>query len=187
MLQAEMNQLEETKADMEQRGIDIDEGEILLQRIAKEAQDGLVFMVEDVVQSALNSVFPHMYKFILSFSIARGKSAAVITLMDNLGNEVDPMESNGGGIVDVVSFALRVAMVTLASEEKTMILDEPFKWISSGYKEAAGDMLKALADQMGIQFIVVTHDDVIIEAADRVFRSKVNKETGVAKVTTVEL
>ncbi|GAH03868.1 unnamed protein product [marine sediment metagenome] len=39
-----------------------------------------------------------------------------------------------------------------------MILDEPFRFVSKGYRPAVREMMKTLAEEAGCQFILVTHD-----------------------------
>ncbi|MES2472602.1 MAG: glycosyltransferase, partial [Pseudomonadota bacterium] len=41
---------------------------------------------------------------------------------------------------------------------RAMILDEPFRFVSEGYRERVALLLEDLATEIGIQFILVTHD-----------------------------
>ncbi len=42
---------------------------------------------------------------------------------------------------------------------KLLVLDEPFRHLSAGYRPAARVLIEKLASETGIQFVVVTHDD----------------------------
>jgi DNA repair exonuclease SbcCD ATPase subunit len=81
------------------------------------------------------------------------------------------MDGSGGGIVDIASIGLRLVAWTLSKGKyfSTIILDEPFKHLSSVYLESASNMLKLLSDKLGLQIIMVTHIPELIESADRVF------------------
>jgi DNA repair exonuclease SbcCD ATPase subunit len=73
--------------------------------------------------------------------------------------EVDPITASGGGIIDVASFALRLACLCLSKPplRRVMVMDEPFKFVSEQYRARLVELLERLAKDMGVQFIMVTH------------------------------
>lgn len=142
--------------------------QLLIQQTAKETQDQLRYNLQDLVQSALDAVFPGQYMFSLSFDLKRGRTECEICL-DKDGERMNPLDSNGGGIVDLVAFALRVAVWAIGTTRNVLILDEPFKFISAGYKPTAIEILKSLTQRLKLQVIMVTHDTDIIASADRIF------------------
>ena len=74
--------------------------------------------------------------------------------------ETDPLLSNGGGLVADVSATLRLIMVRMLSRRgiaPLLLLDEPFAALSAGHREAMADTLAAVADQLGIQVVTITH------------------------------
>jgi ABC-type Fe3+/spermidine/putrescine transport system ATPase subunit len=72
---------------------------------------------------------------------------------------MDPLDATGGGVCDVAAFALRVACLMLSQPPKRRLLvaDEPFRFVSEEYRPAVRQMIETLADELGIQFILVTH------------------------------
>jgi len=114
--------------------------------------------IADVVSRCLSSVFDEPYEFRINFEQKRGRTEARLVFVRG-GMEVDPMMASGGGVVDVASFALRLAclMLTRPVSRKVIVLDEPFKFVSAEYRGRIRRMLLELSEQMGIQFIVVTH------------------------------
>ncbi len=74
---------------------------------------------------------------------------------------MDPTASVGGGVVDVASFALRLACLLLASPKRRRLLclDEPFKHLSENYRPAVRELIEVLAREMDVQFIIVTHSN----------------------------
>ena len=161
----------------------IDNIQTLIQITAKETQDTLRFHIEDLVQSALDFCFPGKYDFIVDFKIKRGKTEASMSLQTD-GLNVDPMEGVGGGVVDIVSFALRLVAWSLSKTSSVIILDEPFKWLSSNLRPLAGEMLKNLSDKLKIQIIMVTHDIEMKMIADKIFNIK--QKNGVSELVTSE-
>jgi ABC-type sulfate/molybdate transport systems ATPase subunit len=71
------------------------------------------------------------------------------------------MSASGGGVVDVAAFALRIACLTLRKPalRKVLILDEPFRFLSAEYRPRVRSLIESLADEFGVQFIIVTHLD----------------------------
>jgi DNA repair exonuclease SbcCD ATPase subunit len=157
----------------------IEEVQALIQITAKETQEKLRYHIQDIVNTALDTCFPGEYDFVVDFQIKRGRTEAELYLLKE-GDRVNPMDSTGGGVVDIVSFALRLSAWTLSKTDNTIGLDEPFKWLSADLRPLAGEILKALSERLGIQILMITHDEVMIDVADRVF--EVTQRKGVSKV-----
>lgn len=147
---------------------DILEAQVLIQTVAKETQEALRFHIQDLVQSALDTVFPATYSFLVEFELKRGRTEAHLHL-DKDGEKMDPMNSTGGGVVDIIAFALRLAAWTLSRKDNVIILDEPFKFVSVNLRPLCAEILKGLSSRLNLQIIMVTHDGEMMEAADRIF------------------
>lgn len=144
----------------------------ILQEAAQATQQQLEFHVADIVTTALQAVFPEPYEFVVRFEIKRGKTECVM-LFKRDGEEFDPMESCGGGPIDVAAFALRVAFWSLSRRNGTrplIILDEPFKFVSrkGDLQTRCSEMVKTLSDKLGIQILMVSHLPDIIACADKI-------------------
>lgn len=139
-----------------------DTGQQLLQIIAETVQEQAHKQIAGVVSSCLSTVFDEPYEFVIEFTRTRGKTEANLSFMRN-GLQVDPIHASGGGVVDVAAFALRVACLMLHKPplRKVMILDEPFRFVSVEYQDNVKQMLEKLANEMRIQFIMVTHIDAL--------------------------
>lgn len=171
------------KTYLENRMGIIEQAQVFLQKIAQETQSKLKFQIEDIVNLALDACFPDEYEFRLNFNIARGKTdAELVFISKKTGREIDPMGSVGGGVVDLTSFALRMSMFMLEREvDNVMILDEPFRFVSKDLQSRAGEILRKLSSRLGIQIILVTHIDNLIDVADRVFEVRKGFD-GVSKI-----
>ena len=103
------------------------------------------------------------------------------------------VDSVGFGDVDVCSFVLRVSLFSLMRSRvrPVIILDEPFKQLSSDYQSKVGGLIKELSEILGMQFIIVSHRERIIEkGADKIFKISKNLGSGklrTSKVTEVEV
>jgi DNA repair exonuclease SbcCD ATPase subunit len=164
----------------------LEKAQAFLQKVAQDTQEQLKIHVEDIVQLALDAIFPDRYAFEIQFNIAYGKTTAeLVFISKQSGHIVDPMIASGGGVVDVCSFALRLACWTLSRGiDKVIILDEPFRFLSKNLQERAGMLLKELSDKLDIQIILTTHLDALIDAADKTVNVKLDK-CGVSQITYV--
>ena len=161
----------------------IEQAQSFLQKVAQDTQSQLKFQIEDIVNLALNTVFPDEYLFQVDFNISRGKTdAELIFINQKTGGKIDPMNASGGGVIDIVAFALRISAYVLESgTDNVIILDEPFRFVSKDLVERAGEILKVLSTKLGLQIILVTHIPELIDVADKTFKIKKN-QNGVSKI-----
>lgn len=161
----------------------IKEAQTIVAAVAAETQNAFTVHLSDLATLGLETVFDEPYKLRVEFETKRNRSEASIFFepMTNEEGRIDPLEASGGGVVDIASFALRVSLWTLTGRTKrrsapVMILDEPFRFVSQDLQPRASQLLKEVSKRLGIQFIIVTHEQELIEEADRVFR--VEKKNG---------
>ena len=130
----------------------------VIQAVAQSIQQVVHSRIASVVSRCLSSVFDEPYEFRINFVQKRGRTEAELVFIRN-GVEADPMTASGGGVIDVASFALRLAclMLTRPTPRRVIVLDEPFKFLSEEYRGRVREMLLELSELMGIQFIMVTH------------------------------
>lgn len=160
----------------------LEQAQAFLQKIAQETQNHLKFQIEDIVNLALDTCFPNEYDFKLEFEVMRGKTEArLVFLSQRTQREVDPMNASGGGVVDLTSFALRIASYVIEQgTDNVIIFDEPFRFVSRDLQERAGLILKKLSEKLNIQIILVTHIPELVDVADRII--EVKKTEGISKI-----
>ena len=148
----------------------------IVREVGLKTQQQLQFHIEDVVSMALDAVFPDPYKFTIDFVQRRNKTECDLYFVRD-GNKVDPLTASGVGAVDVAAFALRIASWSMMQPRtrNTIILDEPFRFLSENYQEQASIMLKEISQKLGIQMIVVTHNEILASTADKTFNVSIRK------------
>ncbi len=141
--------------------------DIVQQTIRKTIKDGF----ETVVTNALQSVFGKGYNLDLEF----GRRGNLQEVKFNITTpyckkSVDPRDTSAGGQMDVISLALRSVILELyqRKDKATLILDEPFKFVSIEYIELAGAFLMALSTKMNRQIIMVTHKKQLTGLANNI-------------------
>ena len=150
----------------------------IIRQVAVFTQEQLSFHLEDIVSNAMESVFDHPYKFKVKFETSRNKTECVLRLEDHNGFLVSPLDASGGGVVDVCSFALRIAIWSISSPRtrSVLILDEPFRYLSRDLLDNAGNMLKELSEKLGLQILMISHEKSLVDMADNVIVVKKNSK-----------
>ena len=166
---ADLDRLTQEQADIA-RSLEI------IQQVSKLTQQQLEIHISELVSLALEAVFLNPYKMVLKFETRRNRSEADLLLQDENGNLLSPMDSVGGGVVDVASFALRIALFSLKRPKPraVMIMDEPLKFLSKDLQGRASTMIGELSKKLGIQFLLITHEEGLTIGADSIFSVSVN-------------
>ena len=121
------------------------------------AQMRFADIVAGVVTESLNSVYPdNPYEFKLEFRESAGKTV-VDTLLYRDGEPLDPLSSTGGGVWDVLAFALRVSILILTARDDTrklLVLDEPFAFLHGAEKiRRAYETMEMVGKQFGLTIL----------------------------------
>ena len=144
----------------------------LVQRATKEKiKEGF----EQIVTYALRFIYSADYSFELEFGRRGNLSELDFNVKTpDFKEPFDPKETSGGGVLDILSLALRIALLELSKPkiEGFVILDEPFKQLSKEYLPKAREFLKAINKRIHRQIIMVTHKDELVENADNAIEIK---------------
>lgn len=148
-------------AELESVGFDVEHAQNAqntLQHLAQGVQQQAHARISEVVTKCLTAVFDDPYQFRIDFDRKRGKTEARLVFTRD-GMDVDPLTASGGGMIDVASFALRVACQALRRPKLSpvLVLDEPFKFVSEHYRANVRTMLEEISAELKIQIIMVTH------------------------------
>ncbi|MDD4931828.1 MAG: hypothetical protein PHG66_06835 [Candidatus Colwellbacteria bacterium] len=161
----------------------IDEGKKNLENLMKArwtvtevqrlTQERFKHRVETLVTMVIRSIFEDReFGFELAFEEKRNQMEVkpiVYEMIDGQKHVYEnPEDDYGGGLVDVISFALRIVMWSLENPKSrnVIILDEPMKNMGSLIL-LGGQMLSEIAHKLGLQLIIITHDQELIDIADR--------------------
>lgn len=150
-------------ASAQERETALREAQAIAQTVAAACQTTAHRKIADIVTKCL-ALFEEPYTFHIKFERKRGKTEARL-VFERDGNELeDPTEEAGLGCVDVAAFALRVAALVLSQppRRRLLVLDEPFRFVSEGYRPRVRVLLESLSKDLGIQFILVTHDRALV-------------------------
>lgn len=156
------NRYREIKRDLQLQQVYVahaSEAVHVLETVASEVQKNWYLQLGEVVSRCLNTVFSDQaYQFKLEFR-QQANRTEVSFYMERDGERYTPMDSTGGGVVDVASFALRMAamMLNVSNQRMVLVMDEPFRFVSVEYRERVRVLLEQLAKEFKVQLIMVTH------------------------------
>ena len=125
--------------------------------------------IEAVVTMAIQSVFQKPYKFKLIFEEKRNNITCTPLVIED-GYEYSPKDQMGGGMIDIIGFALRITLwsMRVPRSRNIFILDEPFRFCGDLTLKAAV-MLKKLSEKLKFQVLLVTHNTELKEVCDKVW------------------
>lgn len=125
--------------------------------------------VETLVTMAIQTVFPEeQYKFVMEFDLKANRSEINLLVQQGEKEPYNCEEEQGGGLLDIISFALRVVMWSLEKPRSRaiFIMDEPMRFCGK-LTSLAGNMMKEISSKLNIQMLIVTHEDSLSEIADQ--------------------
>lgn len=158
----------------------------LFTKVSGYAREQLKKRIEETVTAALQAIFcDDRIQFNIEIRTLNDKPAAEWTVISHYGDvpvSANPEDGRGGGIADVVSLALRLALLELArpKPQGPVILDEPGKMISREYLPNVAVFLKQYLQKTGRQGIMITHHEALADVADVSYR--VSQDNGVSEV-----
>lgn len=158
-----------------------EEAREIIRTVGLNTQKTLEYHISDITSLALEAVFNEPYELKVEFVQRRNKTECDLYFERN-GERIDPLTASGGGAVDVAAFALRIASWSMMRPRtrNTIILDEPLRFLSVDLQERASQMIKEISERLGIQFILITHSDVLSSSADKTFRVEIKK--GISRI-----
>ena len=157
----------------------------LLQKAADFSRNQATHQIEDIVTQSIAYIMQNSSRFIVDLSEKRGLPIAEFFVESDYGEykvKTKPEMSRGGGVVDIVSLALRIAFLEnhRPKMDGPLFLDEPGKHISDDYIFNMGEFVKECSRLFSRQIIMVTHNDYLTNICDKAFR--VDIRNGISEV-----
>ncbi len=188
ILQEQIASIRETVTKEEEKSILLDKVAILFQMTADYARDQAKNQIEHIVSKCLEFIFDDKLSFSISMQTLRNAPHAEFLVASTYGDDMienTPENSRGGGVVDVISLAIRIAFMEVVTPylEGPLILDEPGKHISEEYIYNLGNFLLKSADMFQRQIIMVTHNQHLAALGNVIYYVK--NENGLSLVEEI--
>ena len=162
---------------------------LLFQKTATYAREQSKRQVEDLVTRCLQFIFETDIEFLIELSEKRSVPNAEFYVRSNYDEGYSiitkPELERGGGVVDIISIALRIAFIQLHKPvlQGPIILDEPGKHVSEVYIFNLGDFLSKSSSLFKRQIIMVTHNAHLAQICDKSY--SVDIKNGVSCVEEI--
>jgi len=164
--------LQESIKGIREEGECLEQVRLLLLEAAKHAREQGRRQVELLVTQALQFVFGADMEFKVVVEEKRDRPEAEFyvcsTYEGDYKVETTPQDARGGGVVDVISLALRLALLHAFRPPVggPAVLDEPGKHVSEEYAPQLARFLKGFSQSLGRQVIMVSHNQHLADSAD---------------------
>ncbi|WP_332690388.1 ATP-binding protein [Halalkalibacter lacteus] len=162
---------------------------VLLQQSAEYAREQAKQQIEALVTNALQYVFGPLFSFQIELEEHGNKAVAefyVVSEYEGVKVKTRPQDSRGGGVVDIVTLALRVALIETVQPKRVgpLLLDEPGKHVSGDYVLYLYEFLKSLSTMFNRQIIMITHNYHLAQSGDLAY--EITIKDGVSEVTKID-
>lgn len=142
--------------------------------VQKNTQQRFKEKIEGLVTMAIKSVYDRPFGFEIVFKKERDRLVCQPLIYEIVNGEKeyydDAEDELGGGLADVCSIALRIVLWTMETPRSRpfFLLDEPGKNLGA-LLPLFGEILRKLSHELGIQFLIITHDEDLLLVADKSF------------------
>lgn len=183
----EKQHLEEKLKELSNREEELFKIRQLFQIASEYARNQSKHQIEYIVTNCLQYIFNSNLEFNIDLNEKANRSEAEFFVVTNIDENTKivtkPENSRGGGVVDIVSLALRIALLEAHNPKINgpLILDEPAKHVSNDFIINVAEFLKQVSQMFNRQIIMVTHNTHLLESAD--MKYKVEIIDGISTVT----
>lgn len=173
--------------ELESDALILEQTAILLQKTAERKRAYVTQKIELIGTSAIQYVYGQDYRLSLELNNTKKNPECevyVVNTVNGKEHKFKPHTNKGGGVIDIVSLALRFAVLQVFNEpaiDGPVLSDEPGKHVSDEFSPLLSHFMNALSAETNRQQIVITHNDFLAESASTVTRVKKIGDISVAE------
>ena len=126
--------------------------------------------LSSVVSDGLTAIFGEEIKLEVKSTVKRDATSMQLVLTQG-GIEIDDIVGGtGGSLVSVLDVLLKILLLVSAPDlRRVLVLDEAFRMVEARHLPALGQLLRELSDRLSMQFVLVSHETELLDAADIVY------------------
>ena len=151
----------------------------ILQKISDERNEQGRRYIEDLINSALNSIFPDRDYSIYIDEYVHGTRKHMKVLLSEGSITRELKFSHGTGIKQIISFIFNVALIVFKGSSRFIFLDETLASVSAFKSEVMSDLLTSLMEKNHFQFFIIDQkDNLFVNDNIVVYRMKYDPQEG---------
>ncbi|GAV22516.1 ATPase [Carboxydothermus pertinax] len=189
-LEMELQEKEQKLQELAKEREKLEKTRYLLLIAGQYAREQAKKYLEDIATSTLQYVFGPEISLEIELAEKAGSNTAEFYVVSDYGSlkvKNRPEDARGGGVVDILSLALRIFLLSAVEPkiEGPLLLDEPGKHVSEEFIGSLALFLKETSRHFGRQVIMVTHNQHLAGIADKAFLVELKEGTSEIKELTI--
>ena len=170
---------------------DNDSARIIIHNASSKARELARQTIENLITDALQAVFGDNMECSIEFKEkTSGKPEAELFVISQTADGIvkaNPINARGGGVVDIVALAARLAEIELLTNPQlqgTIFLDEPTRNLSSEeYRQSLSTFLAEYSKQFNRQIVIITQHQSTVYASDKAYY--IEQQDGVSTIKSL--
>ena len=170
-------------AQLELKEDQVAKASLFLQSLSDTTRIQVIEKIAGIVTDALQTVKDKNLVFQMNLVTKNNQPTLEMGILDKLsGQTYDILQSMGGGVADLVSVTLRIALLCRwqPNLSRVIIMDEVGKFISVKDQEIFSEFIRKLSEALNLQLVWISHSNVLTSQAHKIF--EVTKHDGLSKV-----
>lgn len=150
----------------------------VLKKMMDQLSKSQITHLSDLLNSSVQSIFfDRQYSIELNVTELRNQNQLKILLHEDTpdGHIVSDINDNGYGLKGIIGFILQCYFIIYYKQDPILFLDEAFGNLSSQYLPYLKALIQSLTNKYGFRFILITHDERLMEMADRTYRVRLGE------------
>ena len=178
-IETQLHKNQQQKQDNEKMIVVYTEVREFLSKVSAEYRVRICSTFNQLVTEALSHIFQKDINFRISLESYRNQPAINVMITED-AFVLDPQKSCGGGMNDIIALVFKIIFVYLSGSQKTIVLDESLKFLSTNYLQTASNFLAEICSRLQMQLILVTHKEDLQLSADKIIT--ISKQEGASYI-----
>ena len=178
-IESQLSKNQQQKEENEKMIVVYTEVREFLSKVSAEYRIRICNTFNQLVTEALSHIFQKDINFQISLESYRNQPAINVMVTED-SFVLDPQKSCGGGMNDIIALIFKIIFVYLSGAQRTIILDESLKFLSTSYLQTASNFLAEICSRLQMQLILITHKEDLQLSADNIIT--VSKREGASYI-----
>ena len=145
----------------------------ILKKMLDQLSKSQIQHLSDLLNSSVQSIFfDRQYSIELQVTELRNQNQLKLLLHEDTadGHVVSDINDNGYGLKGIIGFILQCYFILYYKQTPILFLDEAFGNLPSQYLPYPKALITSLTNKYGFQFVLITHDERLMQLADRTYQ-----------------